>query len=65
MAHLSVRPKSGSSGHIRTLTLDAVLSLFPSEPSEPENTPHFHVHLSDKDRPEVGGWKPTHDETGE
>ena len=58
--------KSGYSGHVRTLTLDAALSLFPAEPSEAENAPDYRVHLGDEDGPEVGaGWKRTGEKAGE
>jgi len=60
------RTESGYSGHVRTLTLDAALSLFPAEPSDAENAPAYRVHLGDEDGPEVGaGWKRTGEKAGE
>ncbi len=60
------RTKSGYSGHIRTLTLDAALVLLPADPSDAENAPDFRVHLGDEDGPEVGaGWKRTGEKAGD
>ena len=60
------RTKSGYSGHIRTLTLDAALFLLPAEPSDAENAPDFRVHLGDEDGPEVGAaWKRTGEKAGD
>ncbi len=60
------RTKSGYSGHVRTLSLDAALSLVPAEPSDAENAPDYRVHLGDEDGPEVGaGWKRTGEKAGE
>lgn len=60
------RTKSGYSGRVRTLTLDAALSLIPAEPSDAENAPDYRVHLGDEDGPEVGaGWKRTGEKAGE
>lgn len=60
------RTKSGYSGHIRTLTLDAALVLLPADPSDAENAPDFRIHLGDEDGPEVGAaWKRTGEKAGE
>ncbi len=50
----SPAPKTGYSGHIRTLSLDAELALVPAEPSDAENAPDYRIHLGDEDGPEVG-----------
>jgi len=61
------RTKSGYTGHIRTLGLDAELMLVPAEQSDAENAPDYRVHLgSDEDAPEVGaGWKRTGEKAGD
>ena len=60
------RTKSGYSGHIRTLTLDAALVLLPADPSDAENAPDFRIHLGDEDGPEVGAaWKRTGEKAGD
>ena len=52
--------KSGYSGRIRTLSLDAELALVPAEHSDTENAPNYRIHLGDSDGPEIGaGWKRT------
>ena len=62
-----IRTKSGYSGRIRTLALDAALVLVPAEHSDTENAPDYRVHLGDDaDGPEVGaGWKRTGEKAGE
>ena len=62
-----IRTKSGYSGRIHTLTLDAELVLFPAEHSDTENAPDYRVHLGpDDDGPEVGaGWKRTGEKAGD
>lgn len=49
---------SGYSGHIATLTLDAILAIVPAAPSTTENAPAWRVLLGDADSGiEVGaGW---------
>jgi uncharacterized protein (DUF736 family) len=58
--------KSGYSGRIHTLSLDAALVLVPADNSEAENAPDYRVHLGDGDGPEVGaGWKRTGEKAGD
>ena len=58
--------KSGYSGRIHTLSLDAELVLVPAEHSDTENAPDYRIHLSGGDGPEVGaGWKRTGEKAGE
>jgi len=60
------RSKSGYSGRIRTLSLDAELVLVPAEHSDAENAPDYRIHLGDDDGPEVGaGWKRTGEKAGD
>ena len=60
------RSKSGYSGRIRTLSLDAELVLVPAEHSDAENAPDYRIHLGDGDGPEVGaGWKRTGEKAGD
>lgn len=61
------RTKSGYSGRIRTLGLDAELVLVSAESSDAENAPDYRVHLgSDEEGPEVGaGWKRTGEKAGD
>lgn len=49
---------SGYSGHVATLTLDAMLAIVPAAPSDTENAPAWRVLLGDADSGiEVGaGW---------
>lgn len=60
------RTASGYAGHIRTLGLDAKLTLVPAD-GDTENAPDFRVHLgADEDGPEVGaGWKRTGERAGD
>ena len=56
------RTKTGLSGHIRTLALDAELILVPVDKRDAENAPDYRIHLGDDDGAEVGlevgaGWK--------
>ncbi|SDD79927.1 Uncharacterized conserved protein, DUF736 family [Sphingomonas sp. YR710] len=61
-----MRTKFGFSGHVRTLTLDAALSLIPAEPSDAEHAPDYRIHLGDEDGPEIGaGWKRTGEKAGD
>jgi len=60
------RSKSGYSGRIHTLSLDAELVLVPAEHSDTENAPDYRIHLGDGDGPEVGaGWKRTGEKAGD
>jgi uncharacterized protein (DUF736 family) len=60
------RSKSGYSGRIHTLSLDAELMLVPAEHSDAENAPDYRIHLGDGDGPEVGaGWKRTGEKAGD
>jgi uncharacterized protein (DUF736 family) len=64
------RTKTGFSGHIRTLALDAKLILVPVTKSDVENAPDYRIHLGDDDGlaigPEVGaGWKRNGEKAGD
>ena len=64
------RTKTGISGRIRTLALDAELVLIPVDKRDAENTPDYRVHLGDDDGHEVGpevgaGWKRTGEKAGD
>ena len=60
------RTKSGYSGRIHTLTLDAELVLVPIDNTDAENAPDYRIHLGDVDGPEVGaGWKRTGEKAGD
>ena len=64
------RTKTGFSGHIRTLALDAKLILVPVAKSDAENAPDYRVHLGDSDGPEIGpeigaAWKRTGEKAGD
>src|SRR6266849_4980745 len=64
------RTKTGISGRIRTLALNAELTLVPVDKSDAENTPDYRVHLGDDDGHEVGpevgaGWKRTGEKAGD
>lgn len=60
------RTKSGYAGHIRTLFLDAAVTLVPAESSDAENAPDYRIHLGENaDGPEIGaGWKRTGEKAG-
>ena len=63
------RTKTGISGRIRTLALDAELVLIPVDKRDAENAPDYRVHLGDGDGAEVGpevgaGWKRTGEKAG-
>ena len=49
----------GYSGRIHTMSVDAIISLVPAEPSDSENAPDYRAILGDDDHgPEIGaGWK--------
>lgn len=61
------RTKSGYTGSIHTLGLEADLVLVPAEQSDAENAPDYRVHLGvEEDGPEVGaGWKRTSEKAGD
>ena len=61
------RTKSGYTGRVRTLFIDAELVLVPAEHSDAENAPDYRIHLGpDDDGPEIGaGWKRTGEKAGE
>lgn len=68
MANIGVfqKTKSGYSGRIHTLVIDAEVVLVPTKKSDAENTPDFRIHLGDKDGPEVGAaWKQTGEKAGD
>src|SRR3546814_16702208 len=48
------RTETGYSGRIRTLSLDAELTLVPAEPSDAENAPDFRTHIGKEAGPEIG-----------
>ena len=52
------RTKTGFSGHIRTLALDAKLILVPVDKRDAENAPDYRIHLGDDDGLTIGpeGW---------
>ena len=63
------RTKTGISGRIRTLVLDAKLILVPVDNSDAENAPDYRIHLGDDNGAEVGpevgaGWKRTGEKAG-
>lgn len=60
------RTKTGYSGRIHTLSLNAEMVLVPAEHSDAENAPDYRLHLGDGDGPELGaGWKRTGEKAGE
>src|SRR3546814_10654152 len=60
------RTETGYSGRIRTLSLDAELTLGPAEPSDAENAPDFRIHIGKEDGPEIGaGWKRVGEKDGD
>lgn len=68
MAHIGhfTRTRDGYHGHLKTLTLDAELTLVPTERTDTENAPDYRVHIgSDEQALEVGaGWKRTGEKAG-
>lgn len=68
MAHIGhfTRTSDGYRGRVKTLTLDAELTLVPAEASDTENAPDFRAHIgSDEQALEVGaGWKRTGEKAG-
>jgi len=69
MAHIGqfTRTRDGYRGRLKTLTLDAELTLVPTEPSDTENAPDYRIHIGDDDDAlEVGaGWKRTGEKAGD
>ena len=64
------RTKTGISGRIRTLALDAELILVPVDKRDAENAPDYRIHLGDDDGAEVGpevgaGWKRSGEKAGD
>src|SRR6266851_8636617 len=64
------RTKTGLSGRIRTLALDAELILVPVDKRDAESAPDYRIHLGVVDGseagPEVGaGWKRTGEKAGD
>lgn len=64
------RTKTGLSGRIRTLALDAELILVPIDKRDAENAPDYRIHLGDVDSAEVGpevgaGWKRSGEKAGD
>jgi uncharacterized protein (DUF736 family) len=58
--------EAGYSGHIQTISLDAIVTLIPAEPSESENAPDYRIILGDDEHgPEIGaGWKRSGEKAG-
>lgn len=69
MAHIGhfTRTNDGYSGTLKTLTLDAVLTLVPAEQTDSENAPDYRVHIGSEEQTlEVGaGWKRTGEKAGD
>ena len=72
MARIGIfkRTKAGISGRIRTLALDAEISLIPVDKSDADNAPDYRIHLGDVSGSEVGpevgaGWKRTGEKAGD
>lgn len=60
------KTKTGYSGRIRTLVIDAEVVLIPATKADAENAPDFRIHIGDKDGPEVGAaWKETGEKAGD
>jgi uncharacterized protein (DUF736 family) len=64
------RTKTGISGRIRTLALNAELILVPVDKRDAENAPDYRIHLGDGDGAEVGpevgaGWKRNGEKAGD
>lgn len=58
--------EAGYSGRIQTISLDAIVTLIPAEPSESENAPDYRIILGDDEYgPEIGaGWKRSGEKAG-
>lgn len=60
------RTKSGYSGRLIALGIDAELAVVPAEPSEVENAPDYRVLLGGEDGIEIGaGWKHVGERAGD
>jgi uncharacterized protein (DUF736 family) len=61
------RTKDGYRGHLKTLTLDATLTLVPALQTEAENAPDYRVLIGKDDHTqEIGaGWKRTGEKAGD
>jgi uncharacterized protein (DUF736 family) len=61
------RTKDGYRGHIKTLTLDAGVTLVPTQQADAENAPDYHVVIGTDDHShEIGaGWKRTGEKAGD
>jgi uncharacterized protein (DUF736 family) len=57
---------TGYYGRIHTVSLDAMVSLIPTEQSESENAPDYRIILGDDEHgPEIGaGWKRSGEKAG-
>jgi uncharacterized protein (DUF736 family) len=69
MAHIGQfsRTKDGFRGRLKTLTLDAELTLVPTERTGAENAPDYRIHIGTEDQAlEVGaGWKRIGEKAGD
>ena len=60
------KTRTGYSGRIRTLTIDAEVVLVATRKSDAENAPDFRILIGDADGPEVGAaWKETGEKAGD
>lgn len=60
------KTRTGYSGRIHTLTLEAELVLVPVDNTGAENAPDFRIHIGDKDGSEIGAaWQETGDKAGD
>lgn len=60
------RTKSGYSGRLTALGIDAELAFVPAEPSEAENAPDYRVLLGGDDGIEIGaGWRHVGERAGD
>jgi len=60
------RTPSGFTGHLRTLTVDAELTLIALDGPASDTAPAFRIHLGDADGPDVGaGWNRTGERAGQ
>ncbi len=69
MAHIGhfTRTSDGYRGRLKTLTLDAELTLVPAGQTDAENAPDYRIHSGfEETSQEVGaGWKRTGEKAGE
>ena len=58
--------ETGYSGRIQTISLDAIVTVIPAEPSERENAPDYRIILGDDEKGvEIGaGWKRSGEKAG-